>query len=73
MTDKPHFVVKVTMDDEHACYVHFDRQTHELVAVYEYKKIYVPEMGMMSRRIGTVVALAHSKIGKPFNPEGELK
>ena len=62
--------IKVT-DKENAYFVHFDRDTHELIDVFEYKKIYTPLMGLMSTRTKIVVNLARDRLGKPIEATGD--
>jgi len=58
--------IKVTDETKGAYFVHFDRETHELVDVFEHRKIYVPAMGVMAVRIARVVKAARERIGKPL-------
>ena len=58
--------IKVTDETKGAYFVHFDRETHELIDVFEHRKIYVPAMGVMAKRIALVVSAARERIGKPL-------
>ena len=59
-------VIKVTTDNpKHSYYVHFDRDGHDLLSVWEYKEIYSPLMGLMARRTKDVVTSARTKIETP--------
>jgi len=72
--DKPTpIVIKVTDGDTKAYFVHFDRDSHELVSVFEYKQLYTPRMGQMAPRIKVVADLAKSRIGMPLEATGETK
>ena len=70
--DPTKITIKVT-DNERAYFVHFDRETRELIDLFEYKKIYTPLMGVMSQRTKIIVDLAKSRIGMPLEPTGETK
>jgi hypothetical protein len=63
-TNPNHATIKVT-DKDTAYFVHFDRVTHDLIEVFEYKKIYTPSAGPMSVRTKIIVDLAKSRIGVP--------
>jgi hypothetical protein len=71
---KTTLTIKVT-DNEHRCYyVHFDRESHDLIDVCEYHQIYLPGMGVPSKRTQTVIEAATSRLGKPVEtPEGEVQ
>jgi len=58
--------IKVTDETNGAYFVHFDRETHALIDVFEHRKIYVPAMGVMAKRIALVVSAARERIGKPL-------
>lgn len=75
MTEITPLVVKVADGPDHAYFVHFDRVTLELIDVREYRKIYVPAMGVMAKRTDTVVRVARDKVGKPITQlnKGELQ
>src|SRR4029077_6450594 len=64
--------IKVT-DGDKAYFVHFDRDSHELIDVFEYKRMYGPKMGQMSPRAKIIVDLAQSRIGMPLEATGETK
>ena len=70
--DPTKITIKVT-DNERAYFVHFDRDSHELVSVFEYKQLYTPRMGQMAPRIKVVADLAKSRIGMPLEATGETK
>jgi len=61
-----HIVIKVTEGDHKAYFVHFDRESHSLLEVYEYKLVYTPKNGMPSSRTKIIVDLAKSRIGMPL-------
>jgi hypothetical protein len=66
--------IKVTENAGHAYFVHFDRNTHALIEVFEYKRIYTPIMGHPAQRTQLVVDLAKSRIGMPLEEnQGEQK
>jgi len=72
--DKPSpITIKVTDGDTKAYFVRFDRETHELLDVCEYKTIYTPKMGQISQRNAVIVNLAKSRIGMPLETTGEAK
>ena len=72
-TEPKPLVVKVTVSDDHCYYVHFQRDTQDLLAVYEYKKIYTPRMGKAAPKTTIAINTAKAKIGKPFKTTmGEL-
>ena len=66
MNDPKHIVIKVTEGDHKAYFVHFDRESHTLISVYEYKQVYTPAVGSMSQRTRIIVDLAKSRIGMPL-------
>jgi len=66
-------VIKVTDGDTKAYYVRFNRDTHDLIDVCEYKTIYTPKMGQISSRNAIIVNLAKSRIGMPLEATGETK
>jgi hypothetical protein len=62
----PPVVIKVTTDDpDHSYYVHFDRNSHALIAVREYKTLYTPLMGAMAPRTKRVVETARTQLKAP--------
>jgi hypothetical protein len=66
MKDPNTIVIKVT-DNEHRCYfVHFDRESHDLIDVREYHTIFLPGMGVPAKRTQDIINSAKSKIGKPL-------
>ena len=72
--DQPNpITIKVTDGEARAYFVHFDRDSHELVSVFEYKQLYTPRMGQMAPRIKVVADLAKSRIGMPLEATGETK
>ena len=66
MNDPKHIVIKVTDGEASAYFVHFDRDSHTLIDVYEYKQVYTPTVGQMSPRTKIIVDLAKSRIGMPL-------
>ena len=73
MNSPEHITIKVTDGDSRAYFVHFDRDSHVLVAMYEYKQIYTPRMGTLSQRNKIIADLAKSRIGMPLEATGETK
>jgi hypothetical protein len=73
VNDPKHIVIKVTEGDAKAFFVHFDRDSHSLISVYEYKQVYTPAVGTMSQRTRIIVDLAKSRIGMPLEATGETK
>jgi hypothetical protein len=71
MNNPKQITIKVTDGEAHAYFVHFDRETHALVDVFEYKKIYAPLVGVMPRRTKIIVDLAKSRIGMPLETVGD--
>ena len=72
--DKPApIVIKVTDGEAKAYFVHFHRDSHELIDVFEYKRLYTPRMGQMAPRIKIIADLAASRIGMPLETSGETK
>jgi hypothetical protein len=69
--EKPVATIKVT-DGDKAYFVHFDRDSGNLIDVFEYKRIYSPKMGQMAPRIKIIADLARSRIGMPLET-GETK
>ena len=76
MPDPTTTTIKVT-DNAHRCYyVHFDRESGDLIDVCEYHTIYLPGMGVPAKRTQAVIDAAMSKIGKTIEvPEvtGEVQ
>jgi hypothetical protein len=71
VNEKSHpLAIKVTDGDHKSYFVYFDRDTHELMSVFEYKQIYTPGMGRMSNRNQTIVDLAKSRIGMALEMTG---
>ena len=73
MTDPKTITIKVTDGDHHAYFVHFDRDDHTLLAVFEYKQIYTPRMGKMSTRNKLVTDLAKSRISEALETQGDIQ
>ena len=73
MNNSNHIVIKVTEGEAKAYFVHFDRESHTLISVYEYKQVYTPNVGTMSQRTRIIVDLAKSRIGMPLEATGEDK
>jgi hypothetical protein len=62
---KTTITIKVT-DNKHRCYyVHFDRESHDLLDVCEYHTIYLPGMGVPAQRAQIVIDSAKSRLGQP--------
>ena len=62
--DQPNpITIKVTDGEAKAYFVRFDRDSHELQDVCEYRTIYTPSMGRISARNKIIVDLAKSRIG----------
>ena len=66
MNNSNHIVIKVTDGSARAYFVHFDRESHSLLEVYEYKLVYTPKNGMPSSRTKIITDLAKSRIGMPL-------
>ena len=66
MNDPKHIIIKVTDGEARAYFVHFDRDSHTLLDVYEYKRVYTPSQGMPSTRTKIITDLAKSRIGMPL-------
>jgi hypothetical protein len=66
VNDPKHITIKVTDGEARAYFVHFDRDSHELLDVFEYKRLYTPRMGLMAPRIKIIADLAKSRIGMPI-------
>ena len=72
--DQPNpITIKVTDGEARAYFVHFDRDSHALISVYEYKQVYTPAVGMPSTRTKIIIDLAKSRIGMPLEATGETK
>jgi hypothetical protein len=69
--DPRYHVVKVTHGAEHSFFVRFARDGHDLVDVFEYKKVYTPGLGMLSNRIKTVIWAARSELDKTPATNGD--
>jgi len=64
--------IKVTTKDKSHCYyVLFDRNSHDLVTVQEYKSIYMPHLGRMPPRVREVVLAARTKLDETPATLGE--
>jgi hypothetical protein len=64
-TEKPVVTIKVTDGPNKAYFVRFDRDSCNLIDVFEYKKIYTPGTWVMPSRTKIIVDLARSRIGMP--------
>ena len=72
--DQPNpITIKVTDGEAKAYFVRFHRDSHSLIDVYEYKRVYTPAAGQMSQRTRIIVDLAKSRIGMPLETQGETK
>ena len=62
LPDPREIVIKVTTrDKKHCYYAHFNRDTHTLTDVFEYKSIF---HGVISSRLREVVNAARTKLDK---------
>ena len=61
----------MTDGDHRAYFVHFDRDSHSLLEVFEYKRVYVPSQGLPSTRTKIITDLAKSRIGMPLEATEE--
>ena len=57
------YIIKVTTGDPlHSYFVHFDRNTHALLNVCEYKPIYTPIMGPTKGKIKDIADTARMQL-----------